>query len=62
MAGALGGLGVSYLAGAVLNYYKNEGHVETGYVIMFAVAASAYLVAWIIMNVFAPKVKKVELD
>ena len=62
MAGALGGLGISYLAGAVLNFYKKAGHVETGYVIMFAVAGSAYLLAWIIMNVFAPKNPKVVLD
>ena len=61
MAGALGGLGISYLAGAVLNYYKNAGHIETGYTIMFIVAGCAYLIAWTIMNVFAPKVKKVEL-
>jgi ACS family hexuronate transporter-like MFS transporter len=61
MAGALGGLGISYLAGAVLNFYKNAGHVETGYTIMFIVAGCAYLVAWTIMNVFAPKVKKVNL-
>lgn len=62
MAGALGGLGISYLAGAVLNYYKNAGHVETGYVVMFTVAGCAYIVAWIIMNVFAPKNKTVVLD
>ncbi len=62
MAGALGGLGVSYLAGAVLNFYKKAGHVETGYVVMFTIAACAYLVAWIIMNVFAPKNKKVIID
>jgi MFS transporter, ACS family, hexuronate transporter len=62
MAGALGGLGVSYLAGAVLNHYKNAGHVETGYVVMFTVAGCAYLAAWIIMNVFAPKNKTVVLD
>lgn len=62
MAGALGGLGISYLAGAVLNFYKKAGHVETGYVIMFAVAGSMYLLAWIIMNVFAPKNKKVIID
>ncbi len=61
MAGALGGLGVSYFAGFVLDFYKRAGHVETGYVIMFAIAASAYLLAWIIMNVFAPKNKKVEI-
>jgi len=62
MAGALGGLGISYLAGAVLNFYKNAGHVETGYVVMFIVAGCAYLVAWTIMNVFAPKNNTVVLD
>ncbi|HUV01676.1 MAG TPA: MFS transporter [Bacteroidales bacterium] len=62
MAGALGGLGVSYLAGAVLNFYKKAGHVETGYVVMFIVAGCAYLLAWILMNVFAPKNKKVIID
>lgn len=62
MAGALGGLGISYLAGAVLNYYKNAGHVETGYVVMFIVAGCAYLIAWAIMNIFAPKIKKVVID
>jgi ACS family hexuronate transporter-like MFS transporter len=61
MAGALGGLGISYLAGAVLDFYKNAGHVETGYTILFIVAGCAYLLAWTIMNVFAPKVKKVNL-
>jgi ACS family hexuronate transporter-like MFS transporter len=61
MAGALGGLAISYLAGAVLNYYKNAGHIETGYTIMFIVAGCAYLVAWTIMNLFAPKIKKVEI-
>ncbi|NMC38476.1 MAG: MFS transporter [Bacteroidales bacterium] len=61
MAGALGGAFVSILAGNLLEYYKNAGHVETGYVIMFAIAGSAYLLAWIIMQVFAPKNKKVTL-
>lgn len=62
MAGALGGAFVSILAGNLLEYYKKLGHVETGYVIMFAIAGSAYLVAWIIMQVFAPKNKKVTLE
>ncbi|HLN21951.1 MAG TPA: MFS transporter [Bacteroidales bacterium] len=62
MAGALGGAAISYVAGAILDHYKNAGHVETGYVIMFAVAASAYILAWVIMNVFAPRNKVVILD
>jgi ACS family hexuronate transporter-like MFS transporter len=62
MAGALGGLGISYLAGAVLNFYKKAGHVETGYVIMFTVAGCAYILAWSIMNIFSPKNKKALID
>lgn len=62
MAGALGGGFISYIAGGILEYYKNQGHIETGYVVMFAIAASMYLLAWTIMAVFAPKNKTVDLD
>lgn len=61
MAGALGGVFVSFLAGAVLEFYKKAGHVETGYTVMFTVAACAYILAWSIMFFFAPKNRKVEL-
>jgi ACS family hexuronate transporter-like MFS transporter len=62
MAGAIGGAFVSIFAGHLLNFFKKAGHVETGYTIMFAIAACMYILAWIIMNVFAPKVKKVIID
>ena len=62
MAGAVGGAFISYIAGGILEHFKNLGHIETGYVVMFTIAGSAYLLAWIIMTVFAPKVKKVVLD
>ncbi|NLA48997.1 MAG: MFS transporter [Bacteroidales bacterium] len=62
MAGALGGMGISYLTGGILDHYKSTGHVETGYVIMFVVAGCAYIVAWVIMNILAPKNKIVILD
>jgi len=62
MAGAVGGAFISYVAGGILEHFKGLGRIETGYVIMFAIAGSAYLLAWIIMQVFAPKVKKVTLD
>jgi ACS family hexuronate transporter-like MFS transporter len=58
-SGAIGGAFISYIAGAVLEFYKKAGHIETGYVIMFAIAGSAYLLAWVIMYSFAPKNKKV---
>jgi len=62
MAGAVGGAFISYIAGGILEHFKNLGHIETGYVVMFAIAGSAYMLAWIIMTVFAPKNKKVVLD
>jgi MFS transporter, ACS family, hexuronate transporter len=62
MAGALGGAFVSIFAGNILAFYKKAGHVETGYTVMFTIAACAYILAWIIMNVFAPKNKKVVID
>jgi ACS family hexuronate transporter-like MFS transporter len=62
MAGAVGGAFVSVLAGQILNFFKKAGHIETGYTIMFTIAACAYILAWIIMNIFAPKIKKVVID
>ena len=61
LAGALGGAFISYLAGGILQHFKDLGHIETGYVIMFAIAGSAYLLTWSIMTLFAPKNKKVTL-
>jgi MFS transporter, ACS family, hexuronate transporter len=62
MAGALGGALVSILAGQLLEFYKKAGHIETGYTVMFTIAACSYLLAWIIMNLFAPKNKMIVID
>jgi MFS transporter, ACS family, hexuronate transporter len=62
MAGALGGAFVSILAGQLLEFYKKAGHIGTGYTVMFTIAACAYLLAWIIMNLFAPKNKVILID
>jgi ACS family hexuronate transporter-like MFS transporter len=62
MAGALGGAFISYIAGGILEHFKKLGNIETGYVVMFTIAASAYLVAWLIMFIFRPKNPRVELD
>ncbi len=62
MAGAVGGAFISYIAGAILQHFKDLGHIETGYVVMFAIAGSMYLLAWSIMFFFAPKNKTVVLD
>jgi ACS family hexuronate transporter-like MFS transporter len=59
MAGGLGGVVMSKLGGALFDHYKALGHIETGYSIMFAICALAYLVAWIVMKSLVPKYKPI---
>lgn len=55
MAGGLGGVLVTKLGGALFDYYKALGHIQTGYTIMFVICALAYLVAWTVMKILVPK-------
>jgi MFS transporter, ACS family, aldohexuronate transporter len=59
MAGGLGGILVSKSAGLLFDHYKGLGHIETGYLIMFVACGLAYLVAWLIMHLLVPKMKRV---
>lgn len=61
MAGGIGGALISKLGGSLFDHYKALGHIETGYTIMFAICALAYLVAWLIMKSLVPKMKMVEI-
>ena len=62
MAGALGGVTLQWVAGLLLDYYKNLHSIETAYYILFIVAGSAYLTAWLIMHMLTPQMKTVDLD
>jgi ACS family hexuronate transporter-like MFS transporter len=59
MAGGIGGVVMSKIGGALFDHYKALGHIETGYSIMFAICALAYLVAWIVMKALVPKYKPI---
>jgi ACS family hexuronate transporter-like MFS transporter len=61
MAGGLGGVVLSKLGGALFDHYKALGHIETGYTIMFAICALAYMVAWIVMKALVPTPKLVNI-
>ena len=61
MAGGLGGVLITKVAGGLFDHYKGLGHIETGYTIMFAFCALAYLLAWFIMKSLVPKYKQVVL-
>ena len=57
MAGGLGGVLVSKIAGYVFDHYEALGSIETGYSIMFMFCAVAYVLAWVIMKSLVPKYK-----
>jgi len=61
MAGGIGGVIVSKAGGALFDHYKAIGHIQTGYTIMFAFCAVAYIIAWTIMKTLVPKMKIIEL-
>lgn len=61
MAGAIGGIMIARLAGQLFDHYKALGHIQTGYTIMFMVCSVAYLMAWGLMTLLAPKAKVVTL-
>jgi MFS transporter, ACS family, hexuronate transporter len=60
MFGAVGGILIAKGAGKLFDYYKAIGDKETAYLIMFIICGVAYLLAWLIMHVLAPKMKKIE--
>jgi ACS family hexuronate transporter-like MFS transporter len=54
LAGGIGGVLVTKIGGKLFDYYGAIGQIQTGYLIMFAFCALAYLVAWCIMRVLVP--------
>lgn len=59
MAGGIGGVIISKVGGWLFDYYGSLGHIETGYTIMFAFCATAYVVAWLIMKALVPQFKPI---
>lgn len=59
MAGALGGILISWSAGKLFDHYKALGSIEKGYNIMFIICGAAYLLAWLIMHFLAPRLKRI---
>lgn len=59
MAGGIGGVALTKLGGWVFDYYKSINDIHTGYMIMFAICALAYLVAWGVMKALVPRHKEI---
>lgn len=54
MAGSISGVAFPWFCGRLLDRYHAHGDVTTGYAILFAICASAYLVAFAIHHLLAP--------
>jgi len=60
MAGAVGGILIARLAGLLLQHFAALGRTELGYGLLFIICGSAYLVAWFVMHLLAPRFTLVE--
>jgi ACS family hexuronate transporter-like MFS transporter len=61
LAGGIGGVLMTKLGGGLFDHYGALGEIETGYMIMFAICATAYLVAWAAMRLLVPADKAAAL-
>jgi ACS family hexuronate transporter-like MFS transporter len=63
MAGAVGGILLSALVQKnMFVYYRSIHKIEIAYYIMFGVCGGAYLIAWLVMHLLVPKMRRVQLD
>jgi ACS family hexuronate transporter-like MFS transporter len=62
LAGGIGGVLLTKLGGWLFDYYGALGEVQTGYMIMFAICATAYLIAWGVMKALVPAHQPVKLE
>jgi ACS family hexuronate transporter-like MFS transporter len=62
MAGSVGGIIFQPMVGRILDYFTHIKSVTLGYNFIFMICGLSYLVAWLAMHFFAPKMARVELD
>lgn len=62
MAGGMGGILLSWAVQKNLFvHFRAIGQIEKAYFIMFLICGAAYLSAWLVMHLLAPKMNKVKL-
>ncbi len=61
MAGSMGGMIFPILTGKMLDHYKLAGNETTGYAILFGICAFAYLVAFAVNHLLAPRFEHVTI-
>jgi ACS family hexuronate transporter-like MFS transporter len=61
MAGSIGGIIFPIVSGIMLDAFKADGNITAGYKILFTICGSAYLVAFAVHHLLAPKFEPIEL-
>ncbi|MFN4079440.1 MAG: MFS transporter [Saprospiraceae bacterium] len=62
MAGSVGGILFPMLVGYLLDLYKASGNITAGYNVLFVICGLAYLLAWALMHILAPRMERITLD
>ena len=61
MAGAVSGVYFPIYCGQMLDKFKAAGNITAGYSILFGICASAYVIAFVVNHLLAPKFEKVTI-
>ncbi|MBL7735845.1 MAG: MFS transporter [Chitinophagaceae bacterium] len=61
MFGAIGSVLFPIFIGFILDFYKAQGNIVTGYNIIFLVCGCSFLIAWALIHFITPKMSKVKL-
>ena len=59
MAGSVGGILFPILVGYLLDLYKSTGNITAGYNLLFVICGCAYMLAWTVMHLLAPRMEEV---
>lgn len=59
LAGGMGGALISILGGRLFDHFGAMGRIDTGYAIVFAFCALAYLLAWCVMKLLVPRYRPI---
>jgi ACS family hexuronate transporter-like MFS transporter len=61
MAGSVGGIFFPMFVGWLLETYKKAGDLDGGYNLLFVICGCAYLLAWALMHLCAPRMERVKI-
>ncbi len=61
MAGSLGGIMFPIYTGKLLDAFEAKGNASAGYAILFAICGSAYVIAFVVNHVLAPRFDPIDI-